>query len=301
MSCSCDEKGFVTTTSQSTFNYKSWIGLSMFLLLFASILFLFTSQLMISIVLLFLIVVMFSIFPVIILYIPSAFLSFMIRTPEFLPKSKFFPGHVDFEEPATFSILKEEVNQMLQKTNHGNELRLTRDTYSGMNKYIGIDVQTKGDQTNAWRLLSIKAGETYSSHAKHFPTLTRLLKKYPEISNCVISVLEPGITIPIHVGYYKGFMRYMIPTHVPKNRKQIYLCVNSKKYHWKEGRGVLWDDNYPHKVYNHTDETRVVIYMDVERKLPGFFSDINRFLIYKALESNAVKEEIKSTETQIKL
>jgi aspartyl/asparaginyl beta-hydroxylase (cupin superfamily) len=80
-----------------------------------------------------------------------------------------------------------------------------------------------------------------------------VLRKLPEVTSCVVSVLEPGIHIPIHVGYYKGIMRYMIPTHIPKDKDNVFLCVNGIKYSWTEGEGVLWDDTFSHKVYNKKD------------------------------------------------
>ena len=121
------------------------------------------------------------------------------------------------------------------------------------NKYIGSDIRRSDDGiTKAWRVINIKAGDEYSAAAhKYFPNLVRILKGVPQIETCAISVLQDGVHIPIHVGYYKGIMRYMIPVVVPKDRENVFLCVNEIKYCWTEGVGVLWDDTYPHKVYNY--------------------------------------------------
>jgi aspartyl/asparaginyl beta-hydroxylase (cupin superfamily) len=101
-------------------------------------------------------------------------------------------------------------------------------------------------------VINIKAGDEYSAAAhKYFPNLVQILKGVPQIETCAISVLQNGVHIPIHVGYYKGIMRYMIPIVVPKDRENVFLCVNELKYCWTEGVGVLWDDTYPHKVYNY--------------------------------------------------
>ena len=98
-------------------------------------------------------------------------------------------------------------------------------------------------------------------------------------------------------------MRFMIPTHIPKDRKNVFLCVNGIKYSWKEGEGVLWDDTFVHKVYNNTDEVRVLIYMDVIRPLDNesisWLNGINKWFINKATGSSIVQEEIKRTERQI--
>ena len=69
----------------------------------------------------------------------------------------------------------------------------------------------------------------------------------------------------MHIGYYKGIMRYMLPITIPKDTDNIWLNVNGIKYHWEEGKSMLWDDTYPHAAYNNTEEVRVVLYMDVFR------------------------------------
>ena len=237
--------------------------------------------------------------PSVLLDLPSSLITSRTRTPEFLDLSTYFPSHTLFE--ASFQDLKAEVEKMLKSTRGGKDLTLTRDTYSGENAYIGQDVKVQNGETTGWRVMNIKAGNQFSPYAKHFPTLRRILRRTKNVVSCVVSVLEPGVTIPIHVGYYKGIMRYMIPTHVPKERDKVFLCVNGKKYNWEEGKSVLWDDTFPHKVYNYTDEVRVVIYMDVLRPLPGWFGAFNRGMVSLASNSGLVKKEVQRTEKQIKL
>lgn len=239
--------------------------------------------------------------PIEALYMMSALITLGTRTPEFLDKDAYFPMNRVFEEPDNFKALKEEVEKILEKTGDGDSLTMTSDTFSGQNKYIGSDIRRENGKTKAWRVINIKAGDEYSAAAhKYFPSLVRILKGCPQIGTCVVSVLQDGVHIPIHVGYYKGIMRYMIPVVVPKDRENVFLCVNELKYCWTEGVGVLWDDTYPHKVYNNTDEIRVVIYMDVVRPLRWGLNALNRFILMLACNSKIVKDEIKKTEIQVK-
>lgn len=304
--CNCNEKGFRQLNPYNSWNYKCTIGLFYVLLIIG---FLITavktvsdkSYMYYAFGLLVLIIVITALQPIVLLYIPSAILTATEFTPEFLPFDKYFPRHVYFEQPDTFYSIKQEVTQMLFKTHGGKDLTLTRDTYSGANRGIGKDVKVVNNTTVGWRILNIKAGDTYSPYADSFPTLRKVLEQCPEVISCAISVLEPGVEIPIHVGYYKGVMRYMLPTHVPAESDKVFLCVNGKKYNWTEGEGVLWDDNFPHKVYNYTKEIRVVVYMDIKRPLTGIIDWINRKGISMAANSSIVKKEVKRTERQIKL
>ena len=239
--------------------------------------------------------------PIEALYMMSALISLTTRTPEFLDKDAYFPMNRVFEEPENFRALKEEVENILEKTGDGDSLTMTSETFSGQNKYIGSDIRCENGKTKAWRVINIKAGDEYSAVAhKYFPSLVRLLRTVPQIGTCAVSVLQDGVHIPIHVGYYKGIMRYMIPVVVPKDRENVFLCVNELKYCWTEGMGVLWDDTYPHKVYNNTDEIRVVIYMDVVRPLRWGLNRLNLFILRLACNSKIVKDEIKRTEIQVK-
>ena len=243
--------------------------------------------------------------PIYLLYLPSFWLSCFVRSPPFLDRTAYFPNYTMFEEPATFAEIKREVDLLLARTNSGNNLPFTRDSYGGENQAIGADVKLVNGIQRAWRLLNIKAGDLYSEVAlQYFPFLVSILKQLPEVQSCVISVLEPGIQIPIHVGYYKGILRYMLPTHIPNDKKNVYLCVNGIKYHWAEGDGVLWDDTFPHKVNNNTNEIRVLLYMDVVRPLDepiAWFNSVNRKIIKLATGSSIVQNEIKRTEKQIRV
>lgn len=255
----------------------------------------------VSIIILFVFIIRIYMKPIEILYMISSILTLKIRTPEFLDKDKYFPNNYLFENIENFKILKKEVIDILSKTNNGDTLVMTGDTYNGENKYIGSNKIIDNGKVKAWRLINIKVGNEYTKDAyKHFPFLVKLLKKLPEVCSCAISILQEGVHIPIHVGYYKGIMRYMMPLIVPKDRKNVFLVVNEKKYNWTEGVGVLWDDNFPHKVYNNTKEIRVVIYMDIIRPLPGLLNNFNKYILKLTCNSKIVKDEIKKTEIQIK-
>ena len=305
MNCK-NEHPFNKKYNNFSFNYKDVIGFQyLFIILVVIIALLLNNNNNYAIILCILLILVKRIhdYPIHLLYIPSSIISYFTRTPEFLDKDMYFPNNRIFEKPENFIILKKEVNNMLSLTNNGNTLGLTKNTYGGNNTAIGDNI-IKNDNNiiRAWRILNIKAGDTYSSDAiRYFPHLVQLLNTMPEVVSCVISILEEGVKIPIHVGYYKGIMRYMIPIIVPKDRDNIFLCVNEIKYHWTEGNGVLWDDTYPHKVYNNTNEIRVVIYMDVKRPYEGIIKCFNDLIIDLAANSKVVKDEIKKTEIQVKI
>jgi beta-hydroxylase len=282
-----------------SFNKNDIIGLLNIFLIIIFLLLLLEKFIYTSFIFLFILIFKIYIKPIEILYMMSSLLTLGIRTPEFLNKDKYFLNNYLFEE--NFNILKQEVVDILYKTDNGDKLIMTSDTYNGENKYIGSNKIINNGKIKAWRLINIKIGNEYTKDAyNHFPFLVKLLEKIPEVYSCAISILQEGVRIPIHVGYYKGIMRYMMPLIVPKDKENVFLVVNEIKYNWTEGVGVLWDDTYPHKVYNNTKEIRVVIYMDVLRPLPNLLSKFNKFIVKLASNSQIVKDEIRRTEIQIK-
>jgi hypothetical protein len=236
-----------------------------------------------------------------ILYGFSYIISSNVKTPEFLDLDKYFKNHTKFEK--NYITYKNEVEIFLNNKGGVKNMSLTRDSFGGENNYIGSDVKINESGIEVgWRIMTLKVGDKITSKcSENFPSIAKTLKKSPEVVSCVLSVLEPGIMIPIHVGYYKGIIRYMLPLIVPDDRENCFLWVNGLKYSWENGKGVLWDDTYPHKVYNNTNQVRVLLYMDVIRPLNGFLRNLNLTVLKLIQNSGIVKDEIKRTEKKISI
>jgi hypothetical protein len=46
------------------------------------------------------------------------------------------------------------------------------------------------------------------------------------------------------------------------------IIDQGEKYYWHNGEGVIFDDAYLHDAKNDSDEVRVVMWIDVRRKMP---------------------------------
>ena len=63
-----------------------------------------------------------------------------------------------------------------------------------------------------------------------------------------------------------------------------------EKYHWHEGEAVLFDDTFLHDAANETDSVRVVLFLDVARKMPWPLSALNRLFLWIAHKDKSVRE-----------
>lgn len=230
-----------------------------------------------------------------VLYAFSCVITSQVRTPEFLDLKENFAKYKVFE--GNYQALKDEVLRFVRTAGVKN-VSLSRELFGGENDYTGSDVKVDelGEETG-WRLMALKIGDKVTSTCeRQFPILAQSLERVPEVVSCALSILEPGVMIPIHIGYYKGIMRYMLPLQVPDDRENCFLWVNGIKYSWAEGESVLWDDTYPHKVFNNTKQIRILLFMDVIRPLTGVWNKLNRWALKLIQNSQAVKDEISKTE-----
>jgi len=235
--------------------------------------------------------------PIQLVYVVSMLIANEVRTPPVLDAYSFFPGASELEENIT--SLQHEIATM--DTCH---LKLTRDTFGGANANIGKDVREQDGDLVGWRIFSVSSGKHINAYAKQqLPVLVSLIEKYNKyVQSCAISVLPAQTKIPQHVGYYKGVLRYMLAIEVPKNRDQVFICVNDNKVNWTEGKSIMFDDCFPHKVFNNTAEKRVVIYMDIVRPLSSrFLNQLNVWMLEQITGSAFVKKEVLSTEKIQKL
>jgi aspartyl/asparaginyl beta-hydroxylase (cupin superfamily) len=111
------------------------------------------------------------------------------------------------------------------------------------------------------------------------PRTAALVREIPGMTTAMISILSPGKHILDHRGPYKGVLRYHLGLIVPRDARACRIRVGDDVRHWEEGRSMVFDDTFNHEVWNDTDETRVVLFVDVMRPLPFPESAINRAIV----------------------
>ena len=177
----------------------------------------------------------------------------------------------------------------------------------------------KGFQYPDWKVLFFAAGGQYVPQNMHFiPRTAELVHKHiPHVQNAFISILDPHQYIAPHWGVYKGLVRLHYGIMIPNNNfdEVCFMRVNSDipddknkhnevkvqkensiyiqnvtKYYWKENESVMLDDTFLHDVRNDADTERVILIIDVPRKMPWYCSMVNHFFLWVA--GNFAKEII---------
>jgi aspartyl/asparaginyl beta-hydroxylase (cupin superfamily) len=111
------------------------------------------------------------------------------------------------------------------------------------------------------------------------PRTAALMREIPGMATAMFSILSPHKHILDHRGPYKGVLRYHLGLVVPADAEACRIRVGEDIRHWQEGESMIFDDTFNHEVWNDTDETRVVLFVDVLRPLPPLESAINRAIV----------------------
>ncbi len=111
------------------------------------------------------------------------------------------------------------------------------------------------------------------------PQTAALMQRIPGMKTAMFSILSPHKHILDHRGPYKGVLRYHLGLIVPHDAEACRIRVGEDVRYWQEGQSMVFDDTYNHEVWNDTDETRVVLFVDVLRPLPFPWSQINRAIV----------------------
>ena len=111
------------------------------------------------------------------------------------------------------------------------------------------------------------------------PRTAELMRAIPGMTTAMFSILSPRKHILDHRGPYKGVLRYHLGLIVPRDEPACRIRVGEDVRHWLQGQSMVFDDTYNHEVWNDTDETRVVLFVDVLRPLPRPWAQINRAIV----------------------
>jgi beta-hydroxylase len=139
-------------------------------------------------------------------------------------------------------------------------------------------------------------GRKTADNCRCCPETTRLINTIPGIKTAFFSILAPGKHIPEHTGPYAGVLRFHLGLIVPRQKEACRIRVGSDVAYWEEGQSLVFDDSYPHEVWNDTNEERVVLFVDFARPLPFPVSVLNEAVIWLASRSAFVQDIVENVD-----
>ncbi|XWV25716.1 hypothetical protein QJ857_gp0043 [Tupanvirus soda lake] len=146
------------------------------------------------------------------------------------------------------------------------------------------------DSGNKWKTLYLRIFGKNTEIADFFPFTMSLINLCP----CTLahfSVLGPRAKLTPHVGIYKGVIRYHLGLIIPKEWNKCFINVNGTVLHWREGYDIMFDDMFMHHVENNTDETRVILFLDIKRDFKNPFVNLVNDFFLRFVKSNDVLDK----------
>lgn len=148
--------------------------------------------------------------------------------------------------------------------------------YHQARNHLGNFVIDFIDRTG-WNTIPVTLFGRESNIRNEVPITYSLIKKIPQIRSCIFSLLEPGKTIAEHKDPYNGILRVQLALDIPEG--ECYLTVSGKKYYWKQGKCLIFDNHKPHSVVNNTDKSRMVLMLDILKPYQGIRKKINDLIM----------------------
>lgn len=205
-----------------------------------------------------------------------------------LPASKFYARELfDWYEEleSNTAAIRDELLTILREDS-GIEPFLKFDSPDDVPKFLGAGKQG----APAWDAFFLyRHGERYEENCSRCPRTAAAVERLPLIRigthapEICFSILSPGTHILPHHGVTNIRLVTHLPLIVPTD---CALRVGGQEHAWQEGRCITFDDTMEHEAWNRSDQTRVVLIIDVwnphltpiEREaLPLLIDTISRF------------------------
>jgi beta-hydroxylase len=161
---------------------------------------------------------------------------------------------------------------------------------------IAADVKTITSDDN-WKTFFLAGfGKPSERNIALCPRTWEAVRRIPGLKTAMFSIFEPGKHLPAHRGPYNGVLRLHLGLIVPEPREKIAIRVADQVCHWEEGKVLIFDDAYEHEAWNHSDKTRVVLFVDFVKPLRFPAKLVNWLLMNLAMFTPFIQEGMEKHE-----
>lgn len=108
--------------------------------------------------------------------------------------------------------------------------------------------------------------ESHPSAQQLCPKTTALLESIPSVKAAMFAELPSGSYLGKHRDPYAGSVRYHLGLVTP-NDDRCFIEVDQERYSWRDGEATLFDETFVHWAQNDTDDTRIILFCDIERPM----------------------------------
>ena len=142
-----------------------------------------------------------------------------------------------------------------------------------------------------WRRFYLKwYGEPQPSAERLCPRTVALLRQVPSVHGAMFATLPPGGRLGAHRDPFAGSLRYHLGLRTP-NTDACWIEVDGRRYSWRDGEAVMFDETFVHTAENTSDVNRLILFCDVERPMWGPAAAVNRWVMRRVMRATATQNE----------
>ena len=148
---------------------------------------------------------------------------------------------------------------------------------------------------SGWKRFYLKYYDDFLPSARAAcPKTVELVNAIPNVHAALFALLPPGGKLGSHRDPYAGSLRYHLGLVTPNSNK-CHIVVDGVDCVWRDGEDFVFDETFIHHAENATDQTRIILFCDVERPMKfSFMTAVNRWVsdhIVRALATENVEGE----------
>jgi beta-hydroxylase len=146
-----------------------------------------------------------------------------------------------------------------------------------------------------WKRFYLKWYDDFMPSAKEIcPKTVELVQQIPSIHAALFALLPAKSKLGEHRDPFAGSLRYHLGLKTP-NSDNCRIYVDGNPYAWRDGEAVIFDETYIHSVNNDTEESRLILFCDVDRPIRNpIMKRVNHFVanhIVKVTQAQNVDTE----------
>jgi beta-hydroxylase len=139
------------------------------------------------------------------------------------------------------------------------------------------DVNFNSFFKRGWKRFYVKwYGDRMPSAQALCPRTVALVESIPSINAAMFALLSPGARLNPHRDPFAGSLRYHLGLVTPDSGI-CRIFIDGEPYSWRDGEDIVFDETYIHSAENRSDQTRIILFCDIERPLKSaLLSAVNR-------------------------
>ncbi len=146
------------------------------------------------------------------------------------------------------------------------EAELQRITSKGLSSFETYKNEERQSEAGKWKTTGFYFwSRPHTTNLKQYPQIAEWLNSIPHLVGATLNLLEPQGRVEPHCGETNGNIRIQFGVVIPEPLPVCGFKVGNEDRGWEEGKALLFTDAHRHTAWNHSDQRRFLLILDIIR------------------------------------